>query len=181
LIRHVIALASAVILCGCGEFRSYRIERGYVDPRLEPYVQLFEKLYGVVATMPVVIADLDTYTAGLCWTGRPHRVEISRSLFEYYEHSFPEAIEEVVYHELGHCVLGLDHDDTIAAPSPIPSWCPTSLMYSYTFTGFNCWETNRGYYLRELGAKAGIVVYDVPEVPVMAKTVNRPVPLRRSM
>ena len=51
--------------------------------------------------------------------------------------------EEVVFHELGHCILGRDHEETV-----LEEGIPKSIMFPYVFE----WEYQnyRSYYVAEL-------------------------------
>ena len=45
--------------------------------------------------------------------------------------------EEFIYHELGHCTLKLDHNDSMDSKG-----CLMSIMYSHVFGGSDCYTKN---------------------------------------
>lgn len=51
--------------------------------------------------------------------------------------------EEIVFHELGHCVLSLQHDETMESYGPI------TIMYPYTL-GESIYKPKREHYIKEL-------------------------------
>ena len=106
-----IALMASVTV-GC-----FDTER-HIDEGLEPYVELFEDLYRVRVDFPVVYTD-DPLVQGQCFLGglfknQPKKIVISTYTIEQVEswHMDIEThMEMIVFHELGHCMFNLDHDD----------------------------------------------------------------------
>lgn len=158
----------AITMTACGKFEAAKSKR-MVDPRLEPYVQTFEKAYRVIANLSVQVGKIDPAWAGVCYGNS--RVVISQDWFLYDLGPYNLGLEETVLHELGHCVLGLDHDDSILTSGPA-AWCPTSIMFSYMISGTGCYETHREYYIRELGARAGLPVYDMSDILMNGKLTS---------
>jgi hypothetical protein len=165
----IIILALAASVACMQPMRSWESGRR-VDPELEPYVQSFERAYGAFAGVRVALADLteDGYgTVGLCQMGG-YGVKIDRAYFEYYREWMPEAVEQLVYHELGHCVFGLGHDDhEFGSTGPAP-WCPRSVMNPYTLEA--CFRSYRAYYIGQLAEMAGRPLVEIPTLMVSQKT-----------
>lgn len=57
--------------------------------------------------------------------------------------------EELVFHELGHCVYGLEHDERRGNVG-IYSEVPLSIMYPVHFGSMNYYKENTNYYYKEL-------------------------------
>jgi hypothetical protein len=151
---YPILLAIAlIILSGCAPGFQVR-QNPYQDPRLAAHVQTFENVYRVPADLPITIMPLENNWAGVCRYGSNTRIEIDEPYYLEYANYY-NAIEQLMMHEFGHCVLHLDHDDRYFTDGPMAG-CPVSILNSYTFPGY-CYDTFRRYYLEEMGAKAGIV------------------------
>ena len=99
-------------------------EYGYdVNSEVEPYFRLFEteaaergyvfnlEADGIGATVDFI---KDGTTVGQCQTSDQgnKRVFIDRAFWESFDHYEREFI---VFHELGHCVLDRDHDDSVSS------------------------------------------------------------------
>jgi hypothetical protein len=119
-------LIAALLSTGCGrqgswpaevdEFvRSYsdmsRHHGAYVDKIEWVTIQILDKI------------DSDQSVVGMCWTG-DNKIQLKRSAWDRYSwHSR----QELVFHELGHCVHDRDHRLDL---DPTTRW-PVSLMYPY--------------------------------------------------
>ncbi len=81
-----------------------------VDPRIEAY---YERFYKETGMYPVGItagfSDLETNIAGECVTNGPFREIIIDNQYWLDIGDYDGLREQLVYHELGHCLLGLDH------------------------------------------------------------------------
>lgn len=118
----------------------------YIDPEILPYVQRFEQAYGRVARVNVrfMVSGLGT-RSGTCY--RYIDAQVIPDVFLNKEHWLfytDLGKEELVFHELGHCVLHRDH---------IATWnkgIPDSIMYPYTFGDEYYYMFNREYYINEL-------------------------------
>jgi len=140
--RTIKAILICLALTACGKGNEY-----YISQDLQKYVNLFESLYGAKIDFDVVIADLDSEYVGMCtmWTDGSKKIEISA---KYMSLMHDSQIEETVFHELGHCYFGRDHEDTFIYMSN--SWLPKSIMYSYVHPDYLMYEQNRSWYYREL-------------------------------
>lgn len=143
-----------------------------IDPRsgdpvaheFDELVYRFEDDTGIrVEDIPISFGDLRGGVAGTCYVWRfGHKksfkeIKIDR---EYYERIKDKSckLEQLVYHELGHCVLERDHDDTVVyyddtLKYPYSSM-PTSIMRSHAFNSWECeqyYTPHHDYYIQELG------------------------------
>jgi hypothetical protein len=130
-------------LAGCG--------RGYsVDPQLEPLVQAFRDASRAHGN-PQDVTSLEMkfvpagslrakseYATGYCQGGT---IEIDERAFKY---SSKEQQELVVFHELGHCVLGRSHKNEMS------QGMPTSVMHPNIADYYQVWDAKREELLREL-------------------------------
>ena len=114
------------------------------DERAIKHIKIFERYYNKnISNITIKFKDLKGTAGGTCDT-KKRTIEIDEPLWEYEKDEY--AREEVIFHELGHCVLGLGHDYFIKKRSK----CPTSIMY-YKGAAINgCYRENRSYYIREL-------------------------------
>lgn len=126
------------------------------DPRLLPYVQKFSVDFKTpIVDLPVYLGDIDTAGKCLKWVqnyGPLPRVEVREVIISgtYYEKikETPSRVEQLVYHELGHCVLNLTHNDHHTEDG-----MPLSVMRSWAFNTQEITEyykPYKEYYLTEM-------------------------------
>ena len=132
-----------IVLVGCGKrdsdhsFRFSLTTDGAkvreVDATLEPFVGSFEDEWRQKIAFKVAFGNLDTGSAGHCleWTNNDKLVEIDRVYFQTLNKDQQEAL---VWHELGHCALGLDHDEKLVIFPDIAGAWPNSVMKSVVFS-----------------------------------------------
>ena len=127
---------------------------GLVDERLIPYFLEFER-QGAFRGVETRLADLQVRgyiksiqeddIAGTC-TYRASQPNVVTIDLEYWNAVPALRREMVVFHELGHCVLGRDHLETAFSNGVC-----TTIMNSGTSGCFVAYTTeNRAYYLDEL-------------------------------
>jgi len=123
-VAKIIILLS--LLTGCGTASGWiwpttPLARGDFDPLLQPYIQEFidkcGKTYGAdisaLSTLESAkfvkeIKGFPDYTIGVCrWRGMLTYIEVADS----YMHD--PRLRELVFHELGHCILDLGHTPNI--------------------------------------------------------------------
>lgn len=143
-------LLAVVFLSGCGrQFEPKQPQIRDIAVELEPYVSHFETTYNIRVNIPVKFAELQGNTVGLCqmWSNGERVITIDRSFFdiETANAEYDLHIEQVVFHELGHCVLNLDHTDT-----ELSNGWPSSIMYPYSFGYSTQYANNLNYYYNEL-------------------------------
>jgi hypothetical protein len=106
----------AILLVGCGKEKSDQHEV-YVDSALIDYIQDFEREMEVSAGhVSAKFADLDDPNIGMCYSWSDGRREIVIDTAAWKDMS-GLGKEQLMYHELGHCALDLDHNDsTVITP-----------------------------------------------------------------
>lgn len=131
-----------VLLAGCGNVEQDTAVGAYsIDPQFYDYVNEFEHFSGRRVMITIKFSELDGVIAGRCITGPSIIVEIDYTLWFSRDKNFRDA---VMWHELGHCILGRPHNDMI-----LPSGIPVSVMNTYVIRS-EIFEANRDYYMREL-------------------------------
>lgn len=116
-----------------------------VDGPLQPYVEAFERDYGVKVNYNVKLKEMGPGIFGQCLYNKG--VYIDTAFFmganEYYR-------DEIVRHELAHCVLDRDHYNEMFNSGPMKG-CPVSLMHVHVFASANgCYKNFYDYYINEL-------------------------------
>lgn len=124
---------------GCG--KTYE-----VDPRLEPYVQRFEK-HATFQVDNLVAGFGDTKkegknVIGVCYHSITPEIVIN---LEYWNKEDDLGREELMFHELGHCIYDLEHDTRVL----VDEWCPFSVMHPYVLP-FGCYELFHDHYIEQL-------------------------------
>lgn len=127
----------------------------YIDPDLKPYVQLFFE-YNYRFGRPIIIDYKNVYiyfhtkiaqegAAGQCFNSETSfEVRIDPGDWNAY----PKHREALVFHELGHCILGRGHlDDMVFKES---SEMPQSIMHSQWHAYRIFYDHYKNYYLEEL-------------------------------
>ena len=67
----------------------------------------------------------------------------------WVSHTLKDVREELIYHELGHCLLNRGHDKTKLFVD-YPGGRPKSIMYPYVFGYWGEYGLHREYYIKEL-------------------------------
>lgn len=132
-------------LISCAGFKS--VKYPYIDPMFYSYVELFETTYHIPVNVSIVFKDIaDEDVAGQCWFTSPRLIEIDTP---YWNEITDLGKEQLVLHELGHCVLNLEHNESIGT---VGAWMnvPLSIMYPVNFGDEPWYGDNRAYYLQEL-------------------------------
>jgi hypothetical protein len=138
-----------LILCSCGTFRTRTV---YIAPELLQYVELFESYYGTQVGVDVIFEHLPGTWAGVCHKRENHNtIAVDYTVYDLYKDN-SYAIEEIVLHELGHCVLYRKHDDTVGEEviGDHHYTKPRSIMYSSMFGSSYMYSKYHIYYLEEL-------------------------------
>lgn len=160
-VESVILFVYLVFFASCLEYHlepdTVVAQRGYpnVDQALWSHFDAFEKAaedrgYSLdLATLPIhgEISDLDdNNVAGTCsYGGRTNQRDVLIDS-DFWKRSSPLYREYIVFHELGHCVLGQEHREACFSNR---TW--TSLMRSGLGTcRDNYTSSTRSYYLDEL-------------------------------
>lgn len=156
-----LALATLIaVLAGCGQQPMDHFTRVQPAPfkysleaEFVPYYERFTDVYNV-NTKFVAGWFADTYTnsggnaVGICYsyTDGSRRIEIDR---DYWNASSDLGKEQLMFHELGHCVFNLDHNETTIDLQNYGT-IPASIMWPYTFGENWYYSELKDYYLKEL-------------------------------
>ena len=163
--RQLLTICTLLLLASCGSTYDH-IESddilgdGYKDPSLSTYLNQFEEDMGVTIPGHLSISIVDDLykisnpnVDAVCWSNSRtkvgEKIEIRRSRWEVLSEA---SREQLLYHELGHCVLNKDHNFGQKRGS-VWSVCPSSIMNPYTFTEGqieNCYIPDVIDYLIEL-------------------------------
>lgn len=123
-----------------------------IDVELAPYVETFKAealKRGIIINITELTIMFSTKLKqanwlGECSIGRSPIIRISTHHFNTFKQNGMEAsIEQIMMHELGHCILRLDHNDTQDHDHPV------SIMNTYHFSGY-WYAKNREKYLDQL-------------------------------
>ena len=130
-----------------------------VDSGLELYVQEFEKYYGKKITFKVKLSIFPAYAAEIArcasWKNGRRLVEVDLKFYNSHNGIGKSlTIEQVMMHELGHCVLNRDHNDReyrfkrgeIGRESVMST-------HSFDFAELRLYRKYRDYYIKELFKK----------------------------
>jgi len=143
--KNVIMVLIALSLIGCGKAPAQQ------DPAFSSYVQEFETTYGIDAShIKMTLVDqidpsLVEHANGVCIGN--NEIQIVRGAFEKADDNQKLYF---VFHELGHCAMGKQHNNTINPEDN--GLCPNSLM-NFAMPGDICLHNHKAEYLEELGKK----------------------------
>lgn len=116
-----------------------------IEPSAMPYVERWEELYNIAVELNVKLAPIGPAIVGLCRQGGGDR-EVTLDAW-YWEAADDAERESLIFHEFGHCLMGLGHDRRLAS---VDGWTiPASIMYPYVFDG-SIYEYHKEYYREEL-------------------------------
>jgi hypothetical protein len=111
------------------------------DVRAIPYIKTFERLYGrSIKYIDIKFTDLPGAAGGVC-NMLSKKIRIDEPS---WKRKTKYQKEEVIFHELGHCVLGLGHDYYQET-----SRCPRSVMF-WRASYRGCYKRYRNYYRKEI-------------------------------
>lgn len=139
----IFCLSSSITACGQPE----SLKTHYIEPEFEYFVDLFELEQNVDVNIEIKFAKLELPAVGMCYyyqyeNGTREFVNIEIDP-DYWQLTSETKKEVLLFHELGHCVLGRDHDE-----QRIYYTVPKSIMYPYLFD--SAFRTHRSYYVEEL-------------------------------
>jgi hypothetical protein len=102
----LILTISLLLLTACSGFE----RTGYIDPEFIPYVELFEEYKGnSIGNMDIVFEIHKRPKVGVCH----YAVEMRTIGIDptYWKSASPARKENLIFHELGHCDLNLNHTE----------------------------------------------------------------------
>lgn len=138
-------------------------------PDVKEFVEDYKKLMKgildekVVDSVKITMTDLPKPKVGLCWPGQdPKKIQLDIRGWESYDHIKKEVL---IFHELGHCTCGLDHNHftgNYRKETGVPEkkedrlnsgfledGCPTSIMHPILISR-ECYARHRDHYRYEL-------------------------------
>lgn len=137
------------LIHGCTDTIPYHIDEAFVSN-----ASLFENIYDVRVTVTVKFTDdmpPDEY--GLCqYYGQNDRRNIIYINRAWWEQAGFYSRQQLMFHELGHCVLGLKHKQGL---TPLGEYvnAPASIMYAVPFGEYGVYQENLQYYWNELNSE----------------------------
>lgn len=162
-----------VTLTGCGQDSNYTVTSDdtravTINKALRPFFEEFVGYYGKrLAEFPLHIGPLEKGVAGKCYipgkksstdqvadsvlgdsTQKEKRIVISASWYDRNKADH-DAIQNVVFHELGHCILNRGHDAKMTTDR-YGVQIPESIMYPSEFGERSYYRDNFQRYIKEL-------------------------------
>lgn len=119
-----------------------------LDKQFLIYTQRFYSHTNIIPDVPIKFANLGDY-AGVCYVYSTGEREIEIDTF-FWNESSDLAKEELIFHELGHCVLNRDHDSTLVKTDDYEYKIPNSIMYPYAFGYADFYNRYHQHYMDEL-------------------------------
>lgn len=120
--------------------------QNFQAPELLPFILEFEKDFGVTVDFPVIIGEIEPKFAGICykWSSGARKVTIGRDTYDRHKLNY-YAVQQLVYHELGHCALNLEHIDSLDN-----NGYPLSIMYKSFFGFIQYYKDHNNSYIDQM-------------------------------
>lgn len=138
----IFCLSSSIVACG----QQYESNDFTIDQDFQNYVDLFEQEIDKEVRIDIGYNKLDYPTVGVCikYTNGYKEIQIDPDAWLEYDEYYRE---ELIFHELGHCILDREHDNSVIEGYRIPK----SVMYPFIF-GY-AYNKYKIYYFEELKNK----------------------------
>jgi hypothetical protein len=108
-----ILIAALLSSCGAPDIPQPDRRLHGISYEISPFVDSFEYVIGrPIGDVPVNFAEVEPNNAGECFVDTEGRAEVRVSTTFWT--TFPEMREALIWHELGHCVLGREHDPRLS-------------------------------------------------------------------
>lgn len=133
------------LIVSCGTFQPTEV--GEIHPEFKTYVEKFQAESGI-QTLNIkmsFINDFDDEVVGSCRYSKPIRKIIISQIF--WKNASLASREQLIYHELGHCVLNKPHDDSLTIING--EYIPNSVMNSYMISDY-FYVKYRDHYINNL-------------------------------
>jgi len=133
-----------LLLSGCGQQPAPTMP-AHVDPLLVPYFAKFTQYIGVrTDNISAGFVSLTLPRVGQCslYDDGSRIIQIDPI---YWAKIGDDLKEQLVFHELGHCAMGLQHIKDVDANN-----CPVSIMFPSVFGDTPCYINNKYRYYQEL-------------------------------
>lgn len=156
----LLIIALSFFITNCGLVMNHE-ELASVDPSVQPFVDRFNAYSAAHGREPIsdLVVVLDgtmkpfedngTITLGLCYFGTQTTSPKIKINPNFWERASLSAKEELIFHELGHCILGRDHTSTQVVAADAAITIPVSIMHPYHL-GRDIFEGNYNQYISEL-------------------------------
>jgi len=145
-------LLSMVFVSACGQQEHSLIEPK-IDSEFKKYVEYFETKTGDTVSVDMKFAVIDDLrTVARCYMFEDKKYNYVEVDPDYWFMELNESErEEVILHELGHCIYLRDHDEMILKGKDfgLSQNIYKSIMYPYVFGG-DIYENHKQYYVDEL-------------------------------
>lgn len=141
-VKFTLQVGACASLLGCGPQNS-RIEQSFQD-----YVNRFVSAIGVRPDFPMQFTDSVSYV-GVCITYSTGNREVLIDK-TFWDKASDSGREQLIFHELGHCVLGRGHQKTTKWNWEFFTNVPISIMYPYVFGGRPYYDRYKDEYIKEL-------------------------------
>lgn len=130
-------------MCACQRGPQYKGMIFGIDPTFQSYYDSFGAHYGIKVQVPIAFVSQAAPRIGECITyDNGHRqIEIDPV---FWMNTDAATREELIDHELGHCIFGRTHNHSYLADG-----CAASIMNPYVF-GNPCFANHKSDYLNEL-------------------------------
>lgn len=153
--KVIISMMLLLVLCSCSSFRGELNETDeQIDKEFRPYAIEFQRQFKVRVRVPMMFTDEEVHYAGVCISAQDGYREIRVKRSEWKKISEAQK-ENLIIHELGHCVLGLPHVDG----QYMISGCPLSIMNPRLFTKHqakDCYSRHKDYYISQIKVALGL-------------------------
>lgn len=141
--RNVVVILT-LFLCSCGKAPVT------VDQSLLPYFKGYEVDVGISSDgVSGKLGTLDNPAVGQCQVEQAGSIKTITIDTAYWANATDDERREVVYHELSHCTMNLQHINTYDSNN-----CPTSIMFASVFGSTKCFKMHRQHYYQELTSHA---------------------------
>jgi len=142
-------LLLALLLTACGQ-SGQEAHTFSVDPDLAPYFVSFAKNIGHnTENIAASFQSLQLPMVGQCilYSDGTKAIQIDRT---YWNSIGDDQKEQLMWHELGHCSMGLQHTPGFISSGPMVG-CPVSIMNPDVFSYLiDCYTNNKAYYYQEI-------------------------------
>ena len=148
--KYILLLLFTSYFISCAPAQGIQVS---VDPTLQVYLDSFQRDIGVDPSgISIGFADTESLanplgeTVGECtiWSNGTKQIQIDSG---YWATISDTQKTELVYHELGHCAMLLQHIVGLDT-----NGCPLSIMYPYTFGDSPCFAGNERAYFKQLSS-----------------------------
>jgi len=154
------ALVAFGLLAACGRpavatdhiksniYRDAPIEPVFIHADFVAYYASFEEKLGISPdSVSIDYVVQEDPVVGLCYgyTDRVNNIEIDPN---FWNKASENERENLIFHELGHCLLLLEHDDKMMDNNGIS--VPESIMYPAIFGGEEYYEGLKSHYYEQL-------------------------------